>query len=99
MKIQIQLSKMKLTKAQRAKVEQKLDLILARYGDRIDRLKVKLIGGAQSQVEIEVRMKARLVSTEHSDTSMFVALDHAAQRVARSVARAISQEGWWEGAA
>jgi ribosomal subunit interface protein len=97
MKIQIQLRDLKLTKAQQATVERRLDLILASYGERIDRLKVSLAASEDgySEVEIEVRMKARLVRAEHSDTNVLVALDHAAQRAARSVARAIAREGWW----
>jgi hypothetical protein len=72
---------------------------MARYGARIDRLKVGFAGarsGAHPQFAIEVRLKPRFVRAEHSDKNLFIALEHAAQRAARSVARAIAREGWWE---
>jgi len=99
MKLQIDVRDMKLTKLQRAKVERRLLLILGRYGERIDRLKVRLAGprgDRYAQLAIEVRMKPRLVRAEHADADIFIALEHAAQRAARSVARAIAREGWWD---
>ena len=101
MKIQLTERDLKLTKAQRAKVERWLDLILARYGERIDHLKVGLGGPDDdgcSQVTISIRMKPKLVRVEDSDSDIFVAIDRAAQRAARSVARAIERDGRWENA-
>jgi len=99
MKIEIRLRDMKLTKLQRARVERRLTLVLARYGERIDRLRVGVVGprgDGYTQLAIEVRMKPRLVRAEHADTNVFVALEHAVQRAARSVARAIERDGWWD---
>jgi ribosome-associated translation inhibitor RaiA len=99
MKILIHVRDMKLTKLERAKIERRLTLILARYGTRIDRLKVGFVGprgSVHARFAIEVRMKPRLVRAEHSDTDLFVAVEHGAQRAARSVARAIAREGWWD---
>jgi ribosomal subunit interface protein len=99
MKIQIHVRGMTLTKAQRAKIERRLTLIMARYGERIDRLKVGFAGtrgDRDSQLAIEVRLKPRMIRAQHADANVFVALEHAAQRAARSVARAIAREGWWD---
>jgi len=97
MKIQISVRDLELTKAQRAKVERRVGLILARYGERIESLKVGFAGPGNdgcSEVAITVRMKPKLVRAADSDTDLFVALDRAAQRAARSVARAIARDGW-----
>ena len=70
--------------------------MLARFGDRIDRVIVDIsdgeVGGFKS-CEIEVRLKAQIVKAEDTDADVFLAMDHAAKRVARSVSRAIELEG------
>jgi ribosome-associated translation inhibitor RaiA len=42
--------------------------------------------------EIEVRLKPQIMKVEHSDTDVFLAMEHAAKRVARSVSRSIETE-------
>lgn len=97
MKILIRPRGMTLTKTQCGRLERDLDLVLARYGDRIDRVLVEIsdragdVAGLKS-CEIEVRMKPQIVKVEHSDTDVFLAMEHAGKRVARSVSRAIETE-------
>jgi ribosome-associated translation inhibitor RaiA len=96
MKIQIRPRGITLTKTQCVRLERDLDLVLARFGERIDRVIVELsdgAGGTLKRCEIEVRLKPHIVTVEDSDTDVFLAAEHAAKRVARSVSRAIETEG------
>jgi len=96
MKILIRPRGMTLTKKQCVRLERQLDLALARFGERIDRVIVELshLGGDGFKCcEIEVRLKAQIVRVEDTDTDVFLAMEHAANRVARSVSRAIEVEG------
>jgi len=96
MKIQIRPHGMTLTKKQYARLERDLDIALARFGERIDRVIVAISDAEVTGFKvcaIEVRIKPQIVKVEHSDTDVFLAVDHAARRVARSVSRAIETEG------
>ena len=94
MRIHIRPRGMTLTKTQYVRLEHDLDMVLARFGERIDRVIVEISDGDGSKrCEIEVRLKPQIVKAEVSDTDVFHALEHAAQRVARSVSRAIELEG------
>ena len=96
MKIQIRPRGMTLTKTQCVRLHRDLDAVLARYGTRIDRVVVDISvgeGAGFKLCEIEVRLKPQIVKVEHSDTDVYLAMEHAAQRVARSVSRAIETEG------
>lgn len=95
MKIQIRPRGITLTKTQRVRLERELDSVLARFGERIDRVVVEVSDGNAGLTccEIDVRLKAQIVKVEHSDTDVFLAMEHAAQHVARSVGRAIETEG------
>ena len=96
MKIDLRPRGITLTKTQSVRLERDLYLLLARFGERIDRV---VVGISQGEVdgfkfcEIEVRMKPQILKAEHSDTDVYLAMEHAAQRVARSVSRAIETEG------
>jgi ribosome-associated translation inhibitor RaiA len=95
MKIQIRPRGMTLTKTQRVRWERDLDLALARFGDRIDRVIVEISKGEGEQLkccEIELRLKPTILKVEDSDTDISLAIEHAAQRIARSVSRAIENE-------
>jgi ribosome-associated translation inhibitor RaiA len=95
MKIQIRPRGMALTKTQYARLQRDLELALARFGERIDRVIVGIsegeVGGLKS-CEIELRLKPTILKVEDSDTDVSLAIDHAAQRLARSVGRAIETE-------
>ena len=89
---------MVLTKAQSAGLERDLHLALAKFGDRIDQVIVTLSGkAALKHCEIEVRLKSRTLKVESSDTDVLLAMDHAIQRAARSVSRAIEIEALLRG--
>jgi ribosome-associated translation inhibitor RaiA len=96
MKIQIRPRGITLTKTQCGRLERDLDMVLARFGERIDRVIVEISDGdveGLKSCEIEVRLKPQIVKVEDSDTDVFLAMEHAAKRVARSVSRAIETEG------
>src|SRR5438874_12624049 len=96
MKIQIRSRGTTLTKAQSVRLERDVDLELARFGERIERVIVEIkaddVAGLTS-CEIEVRIKPQVVKAEHADTSVFLAAEHAVKRAARSVSRAIEANG------
>lgn len=102
MKIQIRGPGLKLTKTQRADVERRLHFALARFGKRIGRVTLRfsdansLSGGVEKRCQIDVGMRPTSVRVEHTDIDLLVALEHAAHRAARSVARALDGEHWWE---
>lgn len=95
MKIQIRPRGITLTKAQYARLARELDLVLARFGERIDRVIVDVSDAAVAGLtscEIEVRFKPQIVKVEDSDTDVFLAVAHALTRAARSVSRAIETD-------
>jgi len=96
MKIQIRPHGMTLTKTQLVRLERDLDLELARFGERIDRVIVDIKDAEApgfKSCEIEVRIKPRVVKSKHSDTDVSLAAEHAVKRAARWVSRAIEAEG------
>ena len=96
MKIQIRPRGVTLTKPQCVGLERDLEIVLARFGERIDRVIVAISDGqveGTKSCEIEVRLKPQIVKVEVSDTDVFLAMEHAAQRVARSVSRTIEIDG------
>ena len=95
MKIQIRPRGMTLTKTQCIRLQRDLDMMLGRFGERIDRVLVEISDGESEGVkscEIEVRLKPQILKVEDSDTDVLLAMEHATQRVARSVSRAIETE-------
>ena len=96
MRIQFRPRGVTLSKAQRVRLERDLDMVLARFGERIDRVIVEIADGEGEGLKscvIEVRLKPQIVKAEHSDTDVFLAMEHAAKRVARSVSRVIETKG------
>lgn len=98
MKIQIRQRGLKLTKTQRGKLESRLGLLLARVGQRIERVTVRLSDAegvrGHKRCQLEVGFNMEVVSVEHSDVDIFLAVEHAATRAARSVSRAIERPSW-----
>ena len=98
MRIQIRERNVKVTEDLRAHVEGRLGFALGRFGDRIGRVMVRFSGnGAEGgsldqRCRIEVDLRPRSVMVEDRDVDLFAAVDHAARRVARSVARALELE-------
>ncbi len=96
MTIQIRARGLKLTKAQRTRLESRLSFVFARFGQRIDRVIVRLSDAeappGYRRCQLEVGFDAETVRAEHSDIDFFLALEHAATRAARSVSRAIEMQ-------
>jgi ribosome-associated translation inhibitor RaiA len=94
MKIQFRPRGVTLSKAQRVRLERDLDMVLGRFSERIDRVIVEITDDREFKLcAIEVRLKPQIVKAEHAETNVFVALEHAAKRVARSVSRVIETRG------
>lgn len=98
MKTRISPCGIKLTAVQRRSVAAQLTLAMARFGDRIDQVIVRLSDAralpGYKHCRIEVNMRSKLVSAEHSDINIAEAVEHAVSRVARSVRRTIETEPW-----
>jgi phage terminase large subunit-like protein len=95
MRIEIRSRGLMLTKKQTFRLQQDLGIVFARFGERIDRVIVAVSASDKiglSSCEIEVRIKPKLVTVVYSDRDVFVAVEHAAKRAARSVSRAIDIE-------
>jgi ribosome hibernation promoting factor len=93
-RIQIRERNLKLTGDLRAHVERRLGFALGRFAARIGRVTVRLSGtrGADKRCEIEVGLLPKSVTVEDTDADLFAAVDHAARRVSRSIARALERE-------
>lgn len=97
MRIRLRTGKVKLTVAQRSKLQLQLGLALGRFGDRIDRVVGHLWdegrrGAPDRRCRIEVHLRPRPIQVEESNAEFLVALRRAAARAARSVARALERE-------
>jgi hypothetical protein len=96
MKTRISSRGIKLTAIQRSKLNLRLAYVLGRFGDRVDRVIVRLSDAeglpGYKHCHIEVGIRLKFVSAEHSDINIFQAVEHAATRVARSVSRTIEGE-------
>jgi ribosomal subunit interface protein len=103
MRIHIQEHDVEVTKILRAHVERRVGLALARFGERIGRVIVRFShtdghrSGLDKRCQIDVGLRPRSVRVEDMDVDLFVAVDHATDRVSRSVARALEREGVWNG--
>ncbi len=99
MNIQIRERNVDVTNVLRAHVERRLAFALSRFGDRVDRVLVRFSesghgGGADKRCQINVGLRPQVVRVEDIDLDLFAAVDHAANRVSRSVARALERERW-----
>src|SRR5579864_5935228 len=103
MNIQIQGRKVKLTGTQRTRAERRLAFALARFGERIGRVVLRFsngngLGNVEKCCRIDVGLRPKIVRVEYTGASLLVALDRAADRASRSVARALDRERNGEGA-
>jgi putative sigma-54 modulation protein len=102
MKIQIRGRNIAVTKVVRTRMERRLGFALGRFGERIDRVLLRFSdangdrGDVDKRCQIDVGLRPRSVRVEHTDADLFVALDHAADRASRSVARALEREREYE---
>jgi ribosomal subunit interface protein len=102
MKIQIRGRNVELTKVLRARAERRLGFALSRFGERIGQVLLRFSdtngprGDIDKRCQIDVGLKPKSVRVEHTDADLFLALDRAADRASRSVARALEREREWE---
>ena len=86
----------------RAHVQRRLDFALSGLGDRIASVVVRLSrpeprrASTPSRCQLEVVLRPRNVRAEDTDADLFVAVDNAALRLSRSVARALERERAWQ---
>jgi putative sigma-54 modulation protein len=101
MKIHIRGRNVELTKVLRTRVERRLAFALSRFGERIGRVLLRFSdtnghhGDVDKRCQIDVGLRPKSVRVEHTDANLFVALDRAADRASRSVARALQREPEW----
>jgi putative sigma-54 modulation protein len=97
MKIHVRGRNVEVTEVLRAHVERRLGLALGRFGEQIGPVSVEFSnidpdGGVDGRCEIHVSLRPRSVRVEDRDANLFSAVDHAAGRLSRSVARALERE-------
>jgi putative sigma-54 modulation protein len=103
-KIQIRERNVEVPAGLRQHVEQRLNFALARFGQRIARVIVRFSDGDAGDGEtghnlrcqIHVGLRSRSARVEDTDNDLFVAVDRAAERVSRSVARVLERERDWD---
>lgn len=92
MKLDIRGEHLELTDDLRTHAERRLQFVLGRFGQRIARVTMHLTdlkgprGGVGKQCRITVDMPHRLIA-EVSDADLYAAIDRAADRLGRTVAR------------
>jgi glutamate formiminotransferase len=95
MRIVIRSRGVALTKRQTLRLQHDLGVVFARVSERIERVIVAVSASDTVGViscEVEVRINPKLVTVVYADRDVFVAVEHAAKRAARSVSRAIDIE-------
>jgi ribosomal subunit interface protein len=98
--VQIRERNVEISDSLRSHVERKLRFELARFGHRIARVVVRFSdaqsgGSADKRCQIHVGLKSRSARVEDTDADPFVAVDRAALRLVRSVARVLEREREW----
>jgi putative sigma-54 modulation protein len=97
-KIHIRNHDVDITDVLRIHVERRLGLALARFGDRIGRVMVRLShadgdgNAGHKRCQIEVGLRPQRVDAEDTDADLFAAVNHATDRASRSIARALERE-------
>jgi ribosomal subunit interface protein len=97
MKIQFSERNVEVTETLRAHVAGRLGLALGRFAQRIERVVVHFSNedGAraarETRCQLGVSLRPRVVKAEDRDPDLFVAVDRATDRLARSVARALEE--------
>ena len=99
MQIQIRARHVEVTESLRVHVERRLGFALARFGGRIGRVIVRFSdtnshrGGVDNRCQIDVGLRpSGSVRSEDTDADLCIAVNRAADRVARAVARGLERE-------
>jgi putative sigma-54 modulation protein len=103
-KIQIRERNVEVSENLRTHVERRLGFALARFGQRVARVIVRLSDadgepGANLRCQIHVGLRSRSARVDHTDADLFTAVDRAVERVSRSVARVLERERDWDATA
>lgn len=97
-KIQIRKTSVEMTDVLRMHLERRLRFALTRFADRIGTVIVRLShaaperSGSYKRCQIEVGLRPHRVQAEDIHADSFSAVNHATDRVARAVARALERE-------
>ena len=97
MKVQIRERGGSVPERLRVHIDRRLGFALSRFGQRITRVTVHFSDGkgarsAETLCRIEVTLASRKVHVEDTNDDAFAAVDHAAGRASRSVARLLAGE-------
>jgi putative sigma-54 modulation protein len=98
MKLQVQGDRTLVGEARRLKAERQVALMLSRFGNELDRVVLRLSKGAgtggrlEKRCEISIELKPKPIRVVHSDPDLSVALERAADKAMRSVARALARD-------
>ena len=78
----------------RAHVTRRLEFALGRYAQHITQVSVAFssVNATEKRCQIDVRLCPRMLRAQDSDAGLFAAVDHATERIARSVARVLQRE-------
>ncbi len=98
MKLEFRGDKKLVGQALRGKAELRLGLQLGRFAEDVGRVTLRLStapgteGRLGKRCQITIGIKPKRVLVEHTDADLLVALDRAAEKAVRSVARALERE-------
>lgn len=99
MKIDIRSKGLPQDRAARDRIRRRLRFAVGRFADRVERVSISLedTNGAKGGVDKRCRIRLTLVEggepllAEDTDEEIFVAIDRAAKRIGRSVARRLKR--------
>lgn len=100
-KVQIRREDVPITTLLRKHLERRLGFVLGRFAERIGRVTVRFstahgpLNGGRKRCQIAVGLRPRTVHVEDTDADLFAAVDHASDRLSRSVARLLEMEDGW----
>jgi len=106
LRISVQDGRGTVAAALRAHIERRLAFALSSFGERVGQVVVRLSDsgpaegneGLPEQCQIEVKLRPRDLQVADTGADPFVAVENAAERLSRSVARAVERErGWLDG--
>jgi putative sigma-54 modulation protein len=97
-KIELRGSNLPISEALREHLTRKLDFVLRRLGEHVDRIIVRIVdingpkGGLDKRCRIIARLSpAGIVVVEATDADSYVAVSHAATRMEERIARAVTR--------
>jgi len=98
MKLRIRGRDVAMTKVLRAHIDRRIGFALGRFGERIGQVVVTFSKGKglrskERVCQIDAALRPRSVRVEDSDKDAFAAVNHAANRLSRSIGRALAEQG------